>query len=333
MAIEVQEPAPITLPVDVKELLIVNNTVKQPNDVGIIRTYQGKDVEGYELNLDSISWTTAISLLSCIKDAGFFEGVFLYNESLREDDDWITTAPLTEEFRNEIFNIQGFNCIVSIDRILYNLTKFANNNRAKQYSDELSVYIDAKSEVILTCSIYLNEREKPLTTFTVSDSLFIRQSIIEEPLVVFKKIPESLFYDLAYSIGEKLAYSIIPSWTTTTRIIYVGNKARMQEAFSYSKNDKWDMAESIWLSRYDKKSKESDKGKIANNIALANEMQDKFKEALSWAEKAKEHFQNSNLLKDSKECTSINEYILELQKRIHNNQMLDLQLLGTKDQI
>ena len=318
MEIEVQEPALITLPIDIAELLIVNNALEQPNDAGIIRTYKELAVKGYPLEFDSISWTTAISLSSHIKDTEFFNDVFLYNEAVRTDDEWMVSVPLSEEFRDEVFNTQGFDGIVSIDRILFQLEEHVKQNSA------LTDYIDAKAEVSLTCSIYLNGRKKPLTTFTLSDSLFVKQSVVNEPFTIFKEIPENLLYNLAYDIGEKLAYSIVPSWSKETRIIYVGIEARMQEAYSYSKTGKWTAAESIWLNEYEKKSKESDKGKIANNIALANEMQDKLEEALSWAEIAKGHFQNRDLSKNS----HINSYISDLQKRIQNNHILNLQLLG-----
>ena len=318
MEIEVREPAFISFPIDVKELIVVNNAVEQPNDAGITRTYKELPMETYSLQLDSISWTTAISFVSSIKEANFFDDVFLYNESVRTDDDWMTGLPLSEEFRDEMFNIQGFDGIVSIDRILFKLEEHVSQNSA------LTDFIDMKAEGQITCSIYLYAKEKPLTTFSISDSLFYKRTVSEDFEVTFKEKPENFLFNLAYNMGEKLAYNIIPSWVTKERVVYVGMEARMQEAYSYSKNNKWATAESIWLKEYNKKSKDSDKGKLANNIALANEMQDKLEEALFWAEKAKEHFLNSNSSKNS----YINNYIPELQKRIQNSQMLNFQLLG-----
>ena len=317
ITIEVQEPASITLPIDVTELLIVNNAIEQPNDVGIVRTYKESTVDGYPISFDSISWTVAISSMSYIKDAEFFDEVFLFNESVRTDNDWMVGIPLTEEFRNEIFNTQGFDGIVSIDRILFKLDEHVNPSA-------LTDFIDMKAEGQVTCSIYLYAKEKPLTTFSISDSLFYKRTVNVDMETVFKEIPENFLFNLAYNMGEKLAHNITPSWTTATRIVYVGMEARMQEAYNYSKNNNWATAESIWLKEYNKKSKDSDKGKLANNIALANEMQDKLEEALFWAEKAKEHFLNSNSSKNS----YINNYIPELQKRIQNSQMLNFQLLG-----
>ena len=323
LEIEVQEPALITFPIDIKELIIINNTVQHPKDVNIIRTYQEIAIEGdiYDLDIDSLSWTAAISLSSHVKNAAFFDEIFLYNERTREDDNWITTIPLAEEFRNDIFNTQGFDGIVSIDRFLFKLDQHVKPNSI------VTNHIDIKAEGQLTCSIYLYNRERPLTTFTISDSLSYKWTDYGDSVTIFKEIPENFLYDLAYNMGEKLAHSIVPSWFRETRIIYAGIEARMQEAYRYSKNGRWSVAESIWLNEYEKKSKESDKGKIANNIALANEMQDRLEEALSWAEKAKEHFQKSDLSKNS----HINTYVSDLQKRIRNNQILNLQQFGTED--
>jgi hypothetical protein len=320
LTIEVQEPASITLPVNINRILIVNNTVPQPPNMGINRIHNGKLVKNYELDIDSVSWITMDAFISNIKEAQFFNEISLYTKLVREDNEWITTIPLSEEFKNEIFENQGFEAIVSIDKILFNLEEETKNNMLEPLGRYSSVFVDNKLEGRLSCSIFLDSREFPLSSFTLSDSLIYRTSLYSDSLEIFKELPEALINDLAYVLGEKMASYIVPSWSVQERIIYTGNDSRMKEAFSYSKNGKWDRAEVLWLDLLGKKSKNKDIACIANNIAIAEEMQDKLDASLRWAEKAKTYFPE-----DSEEWAWSNKYIADLRKRIQNSRLLDVQ--------
>ncbi|GHS98562.1 hypothetical protein FACS189421_07370 [Bacteroidia bacterium] len=318
MTIEVQEPANITFPADINTLLVVNNAAKQPGHSGITRTYNGTVVKDPELDLDSAAWISTFSLLSRIKETQFFEEVSLCAEALREDDEWLVAAPLSKKFREEIFETQDG--IISIDRLLINLDELVTANDIKQSA---GVRVEAK----LTCSIYVYDREKPLTAFTVSDTLVFSEIFYEnkDSVGVLKYLPEYLIDELAYSIGEKLAYYFTPSWTLKDRTLYSGSNARLQEAFSFARAGKWDRAETVWKNEYDQKSKPSDQGKLANNIAVANEMQDKLEIALQWALSAKENFKAGSSNITAGELLQINTYVNDLQKRIQDNPLLDLQ--------
>jgi len=320
LSIDVQEPAPLTLPVRANRVLIVNNTVVQPNNVGLSRTFGDKPVENYELDLDSVSWAVMEGFANRIEDAHFFEETSFYKKIIREDDEWIATIPLPEAFRDELFNIQGFDAIISIDRFLFNLNVQVKPNVREQAGSYFYVFTDNRLEGGVTCSVYLYNKETPFSTFTLMDSLFYKESLYTDSLTILKELPESMVIDLAYILGEKAAYHITPSWFRQERTIYVGSNSRMQEAFSYSKKGNWNRAESLWLDLFDSKTKNSDKAKLANNIALANEMRDNLDAALRWAEKAKEYFQE-----DAKEYILANKYVSDLQQRIQNNRLLDIQ--------
>jgi isochorismate synthase EntC len=54
-------------------------------------------------------------------------------------------------------------------------------------------------------------------------------------------------------------------------------------------------------------------------------MQDKFDSALTWAQTAKEYLEKTNQKSDSKKVVLTNTYISELEQRIQNNRLLDLQ--------
>jgi hypothetical protein len=324
LAIEVQEPAPITLPGNTNHILIVNNTTPQPNGTGINRTYNGKPVTAYELDLDSVSWITIEALSATIRKAHFFDQISLYKHLARGDKEWMSLIPLPEEYRNKLFGMQDFDVIVSVDRLLFNGEEDVKDNTRELSGEYIHAFVSNKVEGMLNYSIYLYEKDSSLHPFTITDSIIYKSTLMTDSLEFFKILPEEIIDDLAYTLGEKLAYSIIPTWTVQMRTIYTGSPARMKEAFSYSKNGRWDKAESIWLNLFDKESKNAIKAKIANNLAVANEMQDNPEAALHWAEKAKIY-----LPVGSKEGIAADEYITVLQQRIRNNRLLDIQLRET----
>jgi hypothetical protein len=330
MMIEVQEPAQVTLPMDAGRVMIVNNTVKQPSTSGITRMYNGRPVEGYEITLESVAWVTTESLAANVEDSHFFDAVSYYKKPVREDDEWLANKPLSQSFRNKLFEAYEVDVLVSIDRILFKLEENSRNPSATGTNDAFYAF-EIKTEVQTNCSVYLYGKDNPLTSFAVSDSLsydaFLSATTYQ---TIVKEIPEAMIDHLAYVVGEDIAYSIIPSWTTKERLLYPGSNSRMREAFSYSKTDKWNTAQTIWLSEYEKKIKNSDKGKIATNLAVSNELNDQLAAALRWAEKAKAHFLADNVSNKSEEMVYIEYYISDLQKRLVESRILDVQF-GKED--
>jgi hypothetical protein len=320
LSIDVQEPAPLTLPVRANRVLVVNNTVGQPNNVGLSRTFGDQPVENYKLDLDSVSWVVMEGFVKRIEDAYFFEEVSFYKNLIRGDDEWIATIPLPEAFRNELFDVHGFDAIISIDRFLFNMDVRVKPNVREQVGSYSYFFTNNRIEGGVTCSVYLYNKKTPFSTFTLTDSLFYKESLYTDSLMILKELPESMVIDLAHILGEKSAYHITPSWFRQERILYVGSNSRMQEALSYSKKGNWNKAEFLWLDLFDRKTKNSDKAKLANNIALAYEMRDNLEIALRWAEKAKEYFSEG-----TKEYLLAGKYVSDLQQRIQNNRILDVQ--------
>jgi hypothetical protein len=323
LTIEVLEPAAITLPGKVNHILIVNNTVPQPNNAGINRTYNDTLVTAYELDLDSMSWTVIDAFASTLRESHFFDKISLYKQPVRKDNEWMSRSLLPEEYRNQMFEKHDFDVIISIDRLLFALEEEVKHNTQEPLGDYTYAFISNKVKGGLNCDIYLYEKPDTVFSFTVRDSIIDKNTLVANSLDFLKTIPETFIDDLAYRLGEKLAYYIIPTWTVQERIIYTGNNSRMQEAFSYLKNGKWNKAESLWLILFDRESNKISKAQLANNIALANEIQDQLEIALHWAEQAKDNFPEN-----SKEKTRANEYVSTLQQRIQSNRLLDIQRQG-----
>ena len=314
--IEVQEPAPVTLPPHVVNVLVVNNSAPQPGNAGVNRTFQGIPVEGMQLNLDSTANIATISLASHLQKSRFFDRVLTSPVSLRNDSNWMETEALPDSFKIEAFETHGFDGIISIDRFLVQFDQHVTN--AFHYAN-FRIYGSA------ICGIHIYGRTSPPAKFMVSDSLLYDALIEGDRVEIFKKFPESFIEYFASTIGERLGQQIIPGWYEKERYLYAGSQSRMYEALRFAQKSNWIHAIRLWENEYERAVQPQAKGRLTFNLAVAYEMLYQCGTALHWATIAKNHFRETGQPPASAENARIDAYITDLQKRIRDNYLLDLQ--------
>ena len=327
-SVDVQEPALVTLPVSAQNVLILNNTVIQPKDYGIERTLDGQPIPtDYPLSLDSMVWSAMDEIAGVLDESHFFNTLATYRKPLRSDSDaeWLSIVKLSPDVQSDFYATENYDALLVINRLLFSVKENVKKIPSSIFSSDPIASVELRADGILTCSMYSYRKERALTTFTISDSLLANSMVICDSTVLFKEIPELVLDELSHKIGNQAANHFIPTWKTSERILFTGRNARMQEATGYAADHQWAKAEAIWITESEKKTKPADKAKIAFNLAVADEMQDKFESAAAWAQKAKEYFENANLNNNSKEITLIDQYITDLEKRIQDNRLLDLQ--------
>ena len=325
-SIDVQEPALVTLPISAQNVLILNNTVAQPENYGIDRTFEGRPVsENFPLLTDSLIWSAMDEIAGVLNESNFFNTISIYRKSLRTDKEWLSKAYLSPEEQSDFYDAGNCDALLVIERLLFSVNENVKKINTGSLTLEPAVYVDLRSEGMITCSMYAYGREKPLTTFSVSDTLYVKSTVINDSTILFKEIPEFVLDELSRSLGNKAATYFIPTWKTEKRFLFVSYNSRMQEAAGYAADQKWANAESIWVAELEKKTKPADRSKISFNLAVANEMQDRLELALELAQKAKEYLTKANPNNDYQEIELTDEYIATLQQRIQNNRLLDLQ--------
>ena len=325
-SIDVQEPALVTLPVSAQNVLIIDNIITQPNDYGIDRTYEGVSLQTYPLSMDSLVWSAIAEIAAVLNESHFFNTIAVYQKSLRKDTQWLSRSYLTPEIQSAFYDIDNYDALLVIDRLAFSLKESVKTIRTGGlFADDPTAFVDLRTDGMLSCTMYSYGNEKPVSSFTVFDSLFTKSTVENDSMFLFKKIPEFMLHELSSTMGNKAAKRFIPTWKTEERMLYLGYNSRMQEATGYASNHQWADAESIWIAEMGKKTKPVDKAKIAYNVAVANEMQDKMEPALRWAKNAKDYWKNANQDKYSQEIGLTDKYITELEQRIRNNRLLDLQ--------
>ena len=326
-SINVQEPAAVTLPVSAQNVLILNNTVIQPNDLGIERNAGGKPIGSiYPLSMDSLAWFAINEITHTFNESNFFNTIAIYKNNIRMDSDWLSVPQsLSPELQSEFYNDEDFSALLVINRLLFSVKEDITNIKIDAFSSLMNVFLDLHVDGSITCSMYVHGKEKPLTTFTVSDSLFVKSMIYSDSTDIFKDIPEYILHELSGQLGNKVAEYFIPAWKTANRLVFTDLTARMKEATGYASGNRWANAETIWNVEFEKATKPLNKAKIAFNLAVANEMQDRLDSAWEWAQKAKEYLKNTNQSDNSQEIELTDNYISELERRIQSNRLLDLQ--------
>jgi hypothetical protein len=314
--------------VSAQNVLVLNNTVVQPENYGIDRTLDGQPIlEDYPLSLDSMVWSAIDEIAIVLNQSNFFNSIAVYRKPIRTDSEWLFHTEISPEIQSEFYDMEDFDALLVIDRLLFSVKENVKKIHENPIPFELSALIDLEAESMITCSIYSYGKEKPLTTFSVSDSLHTKSTAFYiDSTLSLKMFPEYMLTKLSRFIGNQTAECLIPTWKTEKRVLFFNYDARMQEAHGYAVDRKWVKAESIWTAELGKKKKPVDKAKIAFNLAVANEVQDKIDPALTWAQKAKEFLKSAKLDSDFQaiELTT-DRYISKLEQRIQNNRLLDLQ--------
>jgi hypothetical protein len=323
LLIEVKKPADVTLPVDIAKVLIVNNAAPQPNNSGITQEYNGIQSKEFPIQWDSVGQNLTFDLTRQLSRTRFFNEVSLSKTSLRNDGEWLKIEPVPQEIKEEILDTLSFDAILSLDRILFSLEEKVKKT-GKEQSDYASHFVDLRVHGKADGNMYIYNKEEPVYTFSVSDSLHIKDTFYEDSVSVTQNIPESSINELMIILAQKIVQRIVPSWVTQERFLYTGHDARLREAYSYVKNKNWEQAQKILLTEYDKSNSFSDKGKLANNIAVCCEMSDDVNSALLWAAIAQENFTKEKNT-DSREKRRIDNYVKELNQRLKDLFLLNEQ--------
>jgi hypothetical protein len=320
-SVDVQEPALITLPVSAQNVLILNNAVAQPQSYGIEQTFDEQPV-GSNLDLDTLVWLAINEIATVFNESNFFNTVAFYRNPIRTDTEWASIKILSPEEQSDFYYLEDYDALLTIDRLLFSVKNNVKKVRTGAFFVDSDASVDLRIDGIITCSMYAYGKETPEATFTLSDSLFTKSPVSNDSILLFKHIPEYLLGLFSRQIGNKAATRFIPTWQTEERMLFTGQSSRIKEAVGYARNNRWAGAETIWMAEMEKTTKPEDRAKLAYNLAVVNEMQDKFEPALAWLQQTKEYLRG---VSNSEMTELTDKYIAALERRIQNNRLLDLQ--------
>lgn len=322
LTVETHEPAQVTLPSNVLSIVIANNVVQQPDDVGHDITPLGRSqTERAKVSSDSIAIFYTEALAQFLDEEDYFFQVFYYDKPLRSDTHFFQEQPLLPERMNEIREETGADAIISLDKLLI------ETHEQQLFRQQGYTYSNLRAKIQSLLRVYMPTMEGKIPAVQYNDSLTWEGFDIQDGRAYAEvMIPstEEAMKIMAVRAAEKMTTVFAPHWEMQDRWYYTSASSLMREGEAYAKEANWAEAIIKWEAYYNGRSNKKDKGKAANNIALAYEMMDNMDEAYKWATVANELFLES-MGPGSMESRRSLIYKNELQRRMDNSNRLNMQ--------
>lgn len=316
--IETYKPAEVTFPGQTGNVLIANNAVPQPDRVGYEYKLMGAVQDTARAKADSALFDACKELGVAILETGYFSDVRLFHEQTRTDSQHLIDEKLSQETVRALCEETGTDAVISIDRLLFDMTRDVSAVGNSFYVGVLDVKIAGVMRA------YVPGRETPLATVLLADSVYwTEQGLTMEQLNMFLPTPENALREAGKYIGNLAAPNFVPHWQNEIRWFYTGGSTLWKQATAFASHQKWESAEEVWRMIHDKTADETLKAKSASNIAFAQEMLGNYEVALEWAEKATETFKKKG--ENSRDYQLLSQYSIALKERIRENRKLNIQ--------
>lgn len=316
--IETYNPAEITFPENVGKILIVNNAIAQPKESGYTYTLYGNKQDTCQAVADSALFDACVSLGKSIVDAGYFNDVLLFNGSTRSDNHYYSDNKLTPAQVAALCEANGVDAIISFDRLLFEMTKDISLFGGGYERGQINVHIGG------VLRSYLPERDIPLATVLVNDSIFWDESAdYKELLDLILPTPEEALRTAGRYIGAKALPNFVPYWASESRWYFTSAGSLWKEASAYAASGKWELAAERWKALYEKGNWKA-KAKAASNLALCEEMNGHLQKAHEWAFKSYELFKSKSG-EDNHYTKLLKLYADALSQRILKDKKLNVQ--------
>ena len=322
LTIQTQEPAQVTLPSNINKLLIVDNAVGQPSDIGHTKKKMRRTAEKVSVSTDSLSIIFTEALAQFLSEEGFFDVVMLHDKPMRNDKEYWSEKPITPETMQELKKSTGADAIVSLDKIL------VASDWEDLFVQEGYPYAKMSGKISSNIRVYLPTLDGQIPTVQYIDSLYWEGFDISDGKAFAEFViphAESALKELAIYAADKMTYVLTPHWITQERWYYTLPSSTVREAEAFADQAKWEEAIAKWDSFYNSSKNKVDKAKIASNIAMGYEMLDDIVTAHEWVLIAEKLFQEGTTA-NSIERKRISIYKTELERRLDNSNKLNMQV-------
>ena len=277
VSIETYNPAGITFPQEVKNLLIVNHAVAQP-EVPYESTLVNRD-DSLKLSADSALFTFCRVLGTEIAASPYFKDVRMLEEGYRKDRYFFSDRMLTSNDVSLLCEEHEVDAVVSLDRLMFEIKE----SLQKGFDFEIEGWMAIEVSGVIRA--YLPGSDAPLSTIEIVDTIYPQLMFDVLNMTTVFVDAEVLLQDAATLVAKRSLVNFIPYWSGDARWYYVSANAPWKEAGAYAASDKWEQAGEKWKKLFDSAADSSWKlrSRLASNLALASELTGDFSKALYWA--------------------------------------------------
>ena len=296
LTLDVLRPGRITFPKDVEHVLIVNNTVNQPENYGHLTALLSRTPQPLQVNSDSTDLYSLAGAVEEMAGIGFFESVTLLEESQNESNNFFQLTYMDSNTVSELCEEFDADAIVALNR-------FAVHDKISDYylfeTGEYLAALDANS--MSNWSVHYPDKER-FETVNLSDSLFWEQTsdVRQHSLEALPERSDAII-DLSIFAGRNTVSRLLPRWEKVDRYFYVNNNKTLKAGMDSIRYKNFDAAIRTWKLLLATDGKSATKGKLtkglaAMNVAITYEIIGEMSQAVKFANVALEYVKKSFVL-------------------------------------
>ncbi len=308
-SLDVLRPAKIAFNDDVNNILIINNTIPQPAEIGHTTQFAFEEGEKVTINSDSLSIFCLGALKEDVESKDFFASVQLSPNSINTSTDFESANYISHVTVQALCKSTQTDAVISLDKII------VKDELTEVFEPLINSYISTlELNFESYWSIHYPGKEEFYalqfkdTVYWEAESNSRKKGIKEFP----KR--ENALIDGALYVGQKTVNRLVPYWEKVDRYFFNPNKKYFKQAMDsvYTKN--WESAISNWKTAMSESKSSWIKAQAANNIAIAYEITGNIDKALEYASQAFYNLQELSFA-DYNSFIRISDYVSELTKR------------------
>ena len=306
--IDVLRPAAYTLPSNVKNIVLVDNTLPYRNK-GVHTVEVGGRVSSIDsFYNDRMPAILLQGLQQELLNRGFFANVFI--DTLSQKQPWIHRSnSLSQKQIDEVGLRYGADAVLSLDDYAYATSLQVTQPEFNWYFSLLS----ANMKSLWRFAALGNPNQG---TFEVQkDTLFWSGEGLTPDLSV-QDFPDygTILSSLADFAGYNFANQITPYWEPVSRVFFADGNEFFINAAAWTQKDNWDEAIKIWGYIF-QNGKPIEKARAATNLSYALEMKGEIDEAAIWCAKGLAIYDTLRGKNIEKEKAQVGVFFKELLKR------------------
>lgn len=319
-SLDVLRPAKVAFAPEAKNLLIVNNTVVQPPEIGHVTQLLHENPRNILLQSDSLSIFCLGALTEELNGKNFFSSVLLIPDSKNKGSNFNVVSHLSADSVHDLCFSQQADAILSLDKIK------VNDDLSEYYLSETGTFLSTLEVKYETSwSIYYPNKPEIATiqfkdtVYWESESYYRKKGMSELPN------RGDALVDGALNVGQKSVNRFVPYWEKADRYFFNPNNKLMKKGMDSVFVKNWKSAIEYWESALKKTNSTWTKAQAANNIAIAYEILGDMDKALDYATQS---YYSLGMLSfvDYDSFFRVAEYINELTQRKKDISILKIQL-------
>lgn len=276
MIVEMKEPARVTLPPEIVNVAVVDNSYIPNKQYPAEETSYVQNKDTIEISTDSARIHLTKSLAQFMEEEKFFNEVTYY-PYFKSGPDSISTLLTKDEIADICYETNS-DALISVDRCLI--------DGSLEVIPIYDYYYMMRISARVVMNTYKADGTPLHTPILFSDTLYWDGLLPGKsgPVHFLRELPpvKDAMMEIATLAADRLTNVFIPYWAKVERKYYSSGSSEMKKASALASEYKWTEAALIWGDLYEKEDKPAKKIRLAYNIALANECLGDIANALNW---------------------------------------------------